>query len=37
LEKTRINLANPQELLEIPGFDQAQSDTVVRHRAAPGA
>ena len=36
MEKTRINLANPQELLEIPGFDQAQSDTVVRHRAAHG-
>ena len=36
MEKTRINLANPQELLEIPGLHQAESDTLVRHRAAHG-
>lgn len=36
MEKTRINLANPQELLEIPGLDQAESDTIVDHRAAHG-
>ena len=36
VEKTRINLANPQELLEIPGLQQAESDTIVRHRAAHG-
>jgi hypothetical protein len=36
MEKTRINLANPQELLEIPGLHQGDSDTIVRHRAAHG-
>jgi len=36
MEKTRINLANPQELLEIPGLRQAESDTIVRHRVAHG-
>ena len=36
MEKTRINLANPQELLEIPGLHQAESDTIVGHRAAHG-
>ena len=36
MEKTRINLANPQELLEIPGLHQAESDTILRHRAAHG-
>jgi DNA uptake protein ComE-like DNA-binding protein len=33
---TRINLANPQELLEILGVGQAEADTIVRHRAAHG-
>ena len=36
MEKTRINLANPQELLEIPGIDQAASDVIVRHRGQHG-
>ena len=36
MEKTRINLANRQELLEIPGLHQAESDTIIRHRAAHG-
>lgn len=36
MDKTRINLANPQELLEIPGLHQAESDTIVRHRAEHG-
>jgi DNA uptake protein ComE-like DNA-binding protein len=36
MEKTRINLANPQELLEIPGLHHAEIDTLVRHRAAHG-
>jgi DNA uptake protein ComE-like DNA-binding protein len=36
VEKTRINLANPQELLEIPGVHQAESDTIVRHRVVHG-
>lgn len=33
---TRINLANPQELLEIPGMDQAAGEAIVRHRAQHG-
>ena len=36
MEKTRINLANPQELLEIPGLHQDESDTIIRYRAAHG-
>ena len=36
MEKTRINLANPQELLEIPGLRQTERDTIVRHRVAHG-
>jgi DNA uptake protein ComE-like DNA-binding protein len=36
MERTRINLANPQELLEIPGLHQAERDTIVRHRVARG-
>ena len=36
MEKTRINLANPEELLEIPGLHQAESDTIIRHRVAHG-
>jgi DNA uptake protein ComE-like DNA-binding protein len=36
MEKTRINLANPQELLEIPGLHRDESDAIVRHRAAHG-
>jgi DNA uptake protein ComE-like DNA-binding protein len=36
MDKTRINLANPQELLELPGVHQAESDAIVRHRAQHG-
>ena len=36
MEKIRINLANPQELLELPGLHQAAGDAVVRHRAQHG-
>jgi DNA uptake protein ComE-like DNA-binding protein len=36
MDKTRINLANPQELLELPGIDQAAINVVVRHRAEHG-
>ena len=36
MTKTRINLANPQELLEIPGIDNAKGDAIVRHRARSG-
>ena len=28
MEKTRINLANPQELLELPGLHRAESDAI---------
>ena len=34
--RTRINLANPQELLEISGIHQAGGDAIVRHRAQHG-
>ena len=33
---TRINLANPQELLELPGIQQAAADAIVHHRAEHG-
>ena len=36
MEKTRINTANPQELLEIPGVDPAGRDAIVRHRSEHG-
>lgn len=36
MDKTRINLANPQELLELPGMHQAAGDAIVRHRAQHG-
>ena len=36
MDKTRINLANPQELLEIPGLDRAKADAILRHRAEHG-
>jgi DNA uptake protein ComE-like DNA-binding protein len=36
MDKIRINLANPQELLAIPGIDQARSETILRHRAQKG-
>lgn len=36
MEKTRINQANPQELLEIPGIDPADRDAIVRHRSEHG-
>jgi len=34
--KTRINLANPHELLELPGIHQAARDAIVRHRVQHG-
>ena len=34
--KTRINLANLQELLELPGVHQAARDCIVRHRGQHG-
>ena len=36
MNKTRINLANAQELLELPGIHRAASDTILRHRAQHG-
>ena len=36
MHKMRINLASPQELLEIPGIDNARRDAIVRHRARSG-
>jgi DNA uptake protein ComE-like DNA-binding protein len=36
MDKTRINVANPQELLEIPGIDQKGRDLILRHRAEHG-
>jgi DNA uptake protein ComE-like DNA-binding protein len=34
--KVRINLANPQELLEVPGIDRATAAAILRHRAEHG-
>ena len=34
--KIRINLANEQELLELPGLDRAQAAAIVRHRSQHG-
>jgi DNA uptake protein ComE-like DNA-binding protein len=36
VDKTRINLANPQELLELPGIHQDTGDAIIRHRAQHG-
>jgi len=36
MDKTRINLANPQELLELPGLYPAAGDAIVRHRGHHG-
>jgi competence protein ComEA len=34
--KVRINLANAEELLELPGLGPAQVATIVRHRSDHG-
>ncbi len=36
MDRTRINLANPLELLEIPGIDQAKAEAILRHRVEHG-
>ena len=36
MDKTRINVANPQELLEIPGITADGRDLILRHRAEHG-
>ena len=34
--KVRINLANPMELLELPGIRQEQADAIIKFRAQHG-
>lgn len=36
MDKIRINLANPQELLEIPGIGDEQAARIVRFRTEHG-
>jgi hypothetical protein len=36
MDRTRINIANPQELLEIPGVDPTGRDAILRYRAEHG-
>lgn len=36
MDKTRINLANPQELAALPGLPLGGRDAIVRHRAEHG-
>jgi DNA uptake protein ComE-like DNA-binding protein len=36
MEKIRINLANPQELCELPGIDRRKQEAILRHRAQHG-
>jgi hypothetical protein len=34
--RVRVNLVNPQELLEIPGISEAEVDTIIRFRREHG-
>ncbi|OLB42834.1 MAG: hypothetical protein AUI04_04095 [Candidatus Rokubacteria bacterium 13_2_20CM_2_64_8] len=34
--RVRLNLANPQELLEIPGLERDEADAIVKFRAEHG-
>ena len=36
MDKTRINLANPDELCELPGIDDAKRQAILRHRTENG-
>jgi len=36
MHRIRVNLANPQELLEIPGIQRAQAEAIVRYRTEHG-
>ena len=36
MSKVTVNLANPQELLEIPGLAPEQASAIIRHRAEHG-
>src|SRR5262249_33038013 len=35
MSRVRLNLANPQELLEIPGLEHEHADAIVKLRAEP--
>ncbi len=34
--RIRVNLANPQELLEIPSIERAEADAIIKFRAEHG-
>ena len=34
--KVRVNLANPLELLELPGIGQQEAETILKYRAEHG-
>jgi DNA uptake protein ComE-like DNA-binding protein len=34
--RVRVNLANPQELLELPGISEAEAETIIRFRREHG-
>ncbi|OLB94619.1 MAG: hypothetical protein AUH30_17225 [Candidatus Rokubacteria bacterium 13_1_40CM_68_15] len=36
MDRVRLNLANPQELLEIPGIARAEADAIIKFRAEHG-
>jgi len=36
MHRVRVNLANPQELLEIPGIQRMQAEAIVKYRAEHG-
>jgi competence protein ComEA len=36
MDRIRLNLANPQELLEIPGVAHEEADRIIRFRAEHG-
>ena len=36
MNRIRVNLANPQELMEIPGLEPRQAETIVQFRAEHG-
>lgn len=36
MEKVRVNLANPLELLEIPGIDRAKAEAIIKFRSEHG-
>ena len=36
MDRVRLNLANPQELLEIPGIARAEAEAIIKFRAEHG-